>query len=72
MYILVNNARMILGLFSDKTWLNNAIKVVREAKPGTILYYQKVDVNTFNTVLPCFWTMHPERLIEIEKEKDYV
>ena len=68
MYILVNGSRMILGLFQNKTWLNNAIKVVRMDNPNAILYYQKVKVNSFNTVLPNFWTMHPEKLIEIGKD----
>jgi hypothetical protein len=72
MYILVNNSRMILGLFSNKTKLNNAIKIVRENTPETILYYQEVKVDTFSSVLPNFWTMHPEKLIEIERDKDYV
>jgi len=68
MYILVNGSRMILGLFQNKTWLNNAIQVVRMDNPNAILYYQKVKVNSFNTVLPNFWTMHPEKLIEIGKD----
>lgn len=72
MYILVNNSRMILGLFTTKNWLNSAIEVVREDKPGTILYYQKVEVNTFNTVLPNFFTIHPEKLIEIDREVNHV
>lgn len=65
MYILVNGSSMILGLFQNKTWLSNAIQVVRMDNPNAILYYQKVKVNSFNTVLPNFWTMHPEKLIQI-------
>ena len=72
MYILVDNHKMILGLFSNKTWLNKAIEVVREDNPGTILYYQEVKVDTFDSVLPNFWTIHPEKLIEIERDKNYV
>ena len=72
MYILVNNSRMILGLFSNKTNLNIAIKIIRKETPETILYYQEVKVDTFDSVLPNFWTMHPEKLIEIERDKDYV
>lgn len=72
MYILANNSRMILGLFTSKNWLNNAIKVIRDNNPGTILYYQKVTVNTFNTVLPNFFTIHPEKLIEINRDVDHV
>ena len=51
MYILVNKCQMILGLFTDKTWLNNAIQVVRESDPGCTLYYQKVEVNTIDGTL---------------------
>jgi hypothetical protein len=72
MYILVNNSRMILGLFSNKIWLNKAIEIVRKDTPETILYYQEVYVDTFDSVLPNFWTIHPEKLIEIERDKDYV
>ena len=63
---------MILGLFSNKDWLNKAIEVVRMDNPGTILYYQEVEVDTFSSVLLNFWTIHPEKLIEIERDKDYV
>ena len=72
MYILVNNSRMIIGLFSNKIWLNKAIEIVRKDTPGTILYYQEVCVDTFDGVLINFWTIHPEKLIEIERDKDYV
>ena len=71
MYILVDNHKMIRGLFTDKNWLNEAIKVIREDKSNT-LYYQEVEVNTFDTILINFWTIHPEKLIEIERDKDYV
>jgi len=63
---------MILGLFQNKTWLNSAIQVVRMDNPNAILYYQKVKVNSFNTVLPNFWTMHPEKLIEIGKDVNMI
>ena len=63
---------MILGLFSNKTNLNIAIKIIRKETPETILYYQEVEVDTFSSVLPNFWTIHPEKLIEIERDKDYV
>lgn len=72
MYILVNNWKMILGLFTDKTWLNNAIKAVRKNTPEITLYYQKVETNTFDSTLFNFWTMHPEKLIEIDKNKNEV
>ncbi len=63
---------MILGLFTDKDWLNKAIETVRKNEPECILYYKEVEVNSFNTVLPNFWTIHPERLIQIDRKKDYV
>ena len=72
MYILVNNHRMILGLFTDKDWLNKAIEIVRKDEPECILYYQEVEPNTFDSILFNFWTIHPEKLIEIERDKDYV
>ena len=72
MYILVNRYRMILGLFTDKDWLNKAIETIRKDEPECILYYQEVEVNSFNTVLPNFWTIHPEKLIQIDREKNYV
>lgn len=68
MYILVNKSRMILGLFTDETWLNSAIQAVRESDPHCVLYYQKVEVNTIDSTLINFWTIHPEKLIEIPKE----
>ena len=71
MYILVDNHKIIRGLFTDKKWLNEAIKVIRKDKSNT-LYYQEVEVNTFDTILINFWTIHPEKLIEIERDKDYV
>lgn len=72
MYILVNKSRMILGLFTDKTWLNSAIQVVRESDPRCVLYYQKVEVNTIDSTLINFWTIHPEKLIEIPQETNNI
>jgi len=68
MYILVNNARMILGVFTSKKWLNNALKVVKKQNPESTFYYQKIVPNEFNSTLFNFWTMHPEKLIEIPKD----
>ena len=72
MYILVNKSRMILGLFTDKTWLNSAIQAVRENDPNGVLYYQEVGVNTIDSILINFWTIHPEKLIEIDREVNHV
>lgn len=68
MYILVNKSRIIWGLFTDKTWLNSAIQAVRENDPDCVLYYQKIEVNTIDSILINFWTIHPEKLIEIPRE----
>ena len=72
MYILVDNHHSLLGLFTDKTWLNAAIKTVRNEHPDSVLYYHKVEVNEFDSTLFAFWTMHPERLIEISKETEMI
>ncbi len=72
MYILVNKYRMILGLFTDKAWLNSAIQAVRESDPDGVLYYQKVEVNTIDSTLINFWTIHPEKLIEIPLENNNI
>lgn len=72
MYILVNNHRSLLGLFTDKTWLNAAIKTVRNEHPDSVLYYQTVTPNEFSSILFNFWTMHPEKLIEISKETEMI
>ncbi len=72
MYILVNKSRIILGLFTDKTWLNSAIQAVKESDPDCILYYQKVEVNAIDSILINFWTIHPEKLIEIPREKNNI
>lgn len=65
MYILVNKSRMILGLFSTKKNLTMAIKVVKEKEPDSKFYYQKVCVDNFDNILINFFTMHPEKLIEV-------
>lgn len=72
MYILVNKSNILLGLFTDKTWLNSAIKAVRESEPYGILYYQKVEVNNFDSTLINFFTLHHEKLIEISMDVDSV
>lgn len=72
MYILVDNHRCLLGLFTDKNWLNGAIEIVRENHPDSVLYYQKVKTNEFSSVLFNFWTMHPEKLIEIPNHTNSV
>ena len=68
MYILVDNHRMMLGIFTSKTWLKAAIKVQQEKHPNSTLYYQEVKTNEFSSVLFNFWTIHPEKLIEISND----
>ncbi|MBQ3414748.1 MAG: hypothetical protein IJH39_05230 [Clostridia bacterium] len=70
MYILADNHRILLGIFTSKQWLKSAIKVQQELHPGTKLYYQVVTPNEFSSVLFNFWTMHPEKLIEVEDLKN--
>ena len=72
MYILVNKNRMLMGLFTTKKNLNLGLVVMRANEPNCIAYYQKVDVNMFDSNLFKFWTMHPEKLIEIDREVNYV
>ena len=68
MYILVNNVRMILGVFTSKEWLNNALEVVKEQNPESTFYYQKIVPNEFNSNFFNFCTMNPKKLIEISKD----
>lgn len=72
MYILVNKSRMLMGLFTTKKNLNLGLAVMRANEPNCIAYYQKVDVNMFDANLFQFWTMHPEKLIEIDREVNHV
>ena len=72
MYILVNKNRMLMGLFTTKKNLNLGLAVMRVNEPNCIAYYQKVDVNMFDSNLFQFWTMHPEKLIEIDREVNHV
>lgn len=65
MYILVNNSRMILGIFTTKEKLDYAVKVVRDNEDIKRLYYQKVETDIFDKTLLNFFTLHPEKLIEI-------
>lgn len=67
MYILVNNSRILLGVFTSKEWLNNALEIVKEQNPESTFYYQKIEPNEFNSTLFNFCTMYPEKLIEIPK-----
>jgi hypothetical protein len=68
MYILVNKSRILLGIFTDKNWLNAAITAQRNSYGDDVLYYQEIVPNEFSSVLINFWTMHPEKLIKISPE----
>ena len=71
MYVLLNNSRILLGIFTSKEMLNVAIKAIKIDNPDCYrLYYQKVDVNTFDSTLMQFFTIHPEKFIEVSVEND--
>ena len=68
MYILAGRSCQLYGIFSTKEKLNEAITVVRKHDPYTHLYWQEVEVDNFDTTLASFFTMHYEKLIEVEDE----
>ena len=68
MYILVNKSMMILGIFTSKKKLNDAVAAIRSTGDTGKLYWQKFVPNTFDSILPNFWTMHFEKLNEICNE----
>ena len=70
MYILVGRSYGMYGIFSTKEKLNNVITVVRKFDPSVHLYWQKVEVDVFDSTLISFFTMHPEKLIEVERENE--
>lgn len=72
MYILAGKGRILLGVFTTKKILNMAIAVCRADEPGCTLYYQKIKPNVFDSTLIQFFTIHPEKLIEIDGEKNQV
>ena len=72
MYLLVNKSHIALGVFTTKETLNMAISVCRTNEPGCRLYYQYIIVDTFDSTLIQFFTMHPEELIEIDSETNVI
>ena len=72
MYLLVDKSRIALGIFTSKDTLNMAIKVCRSAEPHSKLYYQKIDVDVFDKTILQFFTMHPEKLIELDTDTNFV
>lgn len=67
MYILVDKFRILLGIFTTKEKLDIAVDVIRKENPDCgKMYYQEIIPDTFDKTLINFWTMHPEKLIEIE------
>ena len=71
MYVLLNNARVLLGIFSSKEMLNIAIKAIKIDNPDCYrLFYQKFEIDTFDSTLMQFFTMHPEKFVELDVEKD--
>ena len=79
MYILaqVSSFGSILrGVFTNIDNLNLAIRAIKISDADVSkLYYQEIEVNNFDAILLQFFTMHPEKLIEIdvtEEKKVYV
>ena len=71
MYALLNNNRVLLGVFTNKEMLNMAIKSIKIENPDCHrLYYQKFEVDTFDSTLMQFFTMHPEKFVELNVEMD--
>lgn len=74
MYALLNNGRILLGVFTTKEILNMAIKAVKMNNPDAYrFYYQEFKVDTFDSTLMQLLTLHPEKFIEVnaEKEKEF-
>ena len=71
MYALLNNSRILLGVFSSKEMLNIAIKAIKVNNPDCFrLFYQKIEVDKFDSTLMQFFTMHPEKFVELDVEKE--
>lgn len=71
MYALLNNSKILLGVFSSKEMLNIAIKAIKVNNPDCFrLYYQKFEVDVFDSTLMQFFTMHPEKFVELNVEKE--
>lgn len=66
MYILANKSRMIIGIFTTNWMLKSAIAVAKHDDPDAKLYYMEFTPDVFNYDLAIFWTMHPEKMIEVE------
>lgn len=71
-YILAGRGYQLYGIFSTKEKLNEAIAVVRKHDTHTHLYWQEVEVDNFDTTIASFFTMHPEKLIEVERENEEI
>ena len=72
MYLLANKFHIALGVFTTKETLNMAIFVCRTDEPGCRLYYQKIQPDVIDSTLIQFWTMHPEKMIEIGSETNVI
>lgn len=74
MYLLATHGPMgpiLLGVFSTKETLNLGIKAIKNVEPNVNrLYYQEIEVDTFDSTCMQFFTMHPERLVELTVNKD--
>jgi hypothetical protein len=55
---------MIVGIFSSRRKLQIGIDVAKLAGDSKV-YWAKVELNFFDSLLPNFWTMHYEKLNEV-------
>lgn len=63
-YVVVNKSMMMLGIFTTWENLQMAMAALKESGESKA-YYAKVEVDTFDKLLPNFWTMHYEKLEEV-------
>lgn len=71
MYVLLSNSRILLGVFSSKEMLNIAIKAIKIENPECFrLYYQKIEVDKFDSTLMNFFTIHPEKFVELNVKNE--
>ena len=66
MYIFANKSRMIIGIFTTKQMLDAAIAVAKHDDPDAKFYYMEFTQDVFDYNLAIFWTMHPEKMIEVK------
>ena len=74
MYILAQAGPLgsiLLGVFSNIANLNLAIRAIKINNPNlSKVYYHEIEVDNFDSTCLQFFTMHPERLTEVNVEED--